>query len=82
MDPMTPKLAAEKVREVARKYRETYPVKKYGTAISADCKDLRKIASLIRTGKYNEARLMIWGLDTLVREYIPQDVWVWLGCGS
>jgi hypothetical protein len=37
---------------------------------------------LIRTGKYNEARLMIWGLDTLVREYIPQDVWNWLGCGS
>jgi hypothetical protein len=82
MDPMTPKLAAEKVREVTRKYRATYPTKEYGAGISKDCKDLRKIASLIRTEKFNEARLMIWGLDTLVREYIPNDVWVWLGCGS
>lgn len=78
MDPMTPKLAAEKVREAASKYRKIYPVKEYGVTISADCKDLRKIASLIRTEKFTEARSAIRNLDTLVREYIPQDVWDWL----
>lgn len=85
METMTPRLAAQKVREAAKGYREDnkgfvkdYP--EYKKGISADAKAIRHIASLIRTEKLSEARSAIAHLDTLVREYIPNDVYCWLGC--
>ena len=41
----------------------------------ADAKDLRNVAKLLRAGRMDEACRMADGLDTLVRDVIPQNAW-------
>lgn len=47
----------------------------------SDGRDLRAIATLIRSGNIEQARRDINHLDTLVREVVPESVWNHCGCG-
>lgn len=69
---MDSKEIAKEVRASAAHYRKVY--RKF-PGVKEDAAGLRKVASLIRLGKYKDARAEAWRLDTIVRDYIPDRAW-------
>ena len=78
--PMTPKVAAEKIREAAKAWEHPdYKLDAEMTALhKSDAADLELIAALIEKEDLRRARIRADSLDTIIREEIPNDVWKWL----
>lgn len=73
------KLDEEAIRRLERTIKNWQPEKGDDASMRAcytqDRKDLRKVLSLCKRGKWQEAIEFARGLDTLVREMIPNGIW-------
>jgi hypothetical protein len=48
-------------------------------SIESDYEDLMSVAALIRSNNLSDAYVFAGNLDTLVRDQIPLDVWMYIG---
>lgn len=81
--PMTPKRAVEIMYEVSDTYARDFDhMDDLRDTIRADMHDLRAIAVLINENKLAEAKEAVYNLDTLVRDYVPSNVYKWLKAGG
>lgn len=58
-----------------RAWKNNFKDKEMVACYKKDRKDLRKVLSLIKKGKYSQAGKLAWDVDTIVREQIPQKVY-------
>lgn len=68
--------AAKEMEEVAQKYRAEYDGLVSKKIIDGDVLDLLSISDLLKAGKIREAHEEARNLDTIVRDQIPETVWL------
>lgn len=69
--------------EVANTYASDFDhMDEIRDTIRADTEDLKVIAVLIKENKLVEAKKAVYDLDTLVRDYVPFNVYKWLTGGG
>lgn len=78
---MTSKRAAKIMYDLADFYAEDNAhMHEIRETVDKDVRDLKAIAKELSAGRVDVARRQVFVLDTLVRDYVPKNVYDWLTC--